>query len=580
MLRINRKVAKAADSTGPERRIARTINQGWAIMEAGAMRDSALDAVQRGSVEGFMNALPWDDLAVKLGEAAEPLESAIGKQAQFEMGQIKASLSLDTIDDLSRRYAQTEAGQLITNITETQRATIREVLGDAFSGSLTKDQAARKIRQGIGLHPKWAQAVVNYEARQRNLPRPKGFSPARWEETLQARVRRYHDRLLRRRSDIIARTEIITAENLGRYATWADSISRGVNGADSRKEWAAGPEACGKVCRRLAGEIVRWDQAFSNGSIMPPGHPGCRCTAVLLPAPYKNPALNPRPIDWLEPRGDRGIIDLDSVDHGFDLLDNVPASFPSRPVRGTEADSLTYDSTLHWSDEKLMEQIGKYADDPEAIDKLLDIIDMRAAAEEARRLEDLAQAAARAEQQAALDRAYALQNQRLAQQAAESEARLAQAEAEWKARQAAVEANRAIEPKPQNRNTDPVTNPAARTARNLTQRQIVEEEYQQYIGAQIARAENELSVIFNNKNRQLAMDKGIDIYQLFTGPYHVAQKYASEELKEWWLVNSRETLGSFRYKAFHWASDKDYADTVRMYGHESGQARRNREFGL
>jgi hypothetical protein len=541
---------KAADSTGPERRLARVINQSTQELTFQALTDDAIDAARAGNLADFIN---WDPVIQKLGDTAPILESAVGKAAIAEAGKIDAHLSLNTVDAMSQRYGQEEAGKLIRNITETQRATIRDVLGQSLGGGMTKDQAARQIRQHIGLHPAWAQAVRNFEAKQLATV-PKGYSPERWRQTVQRRTDAYYNRLLRRRADNIARTEIITAENLGRYGTWADSIGRGLNGVDSRKEWSPGPGAC-RACQRRVGETVLWNQPFSGGLMMPPAHPSCRCTANLLPAPYENPALRPRTIDWLSPTGDHYEIDFDPFTAGFDLLDNIPARLPAPAtavddaipdmpearVKATKADELTYDSTLHWSDEKLMQQMARYADDdPEAMDKLLDIIDQRAAVQ--------------AEREAA-------------------EARLVQSIREQDKRDAEIRRYA--------QDNDPSTNPAAKPERALTQTERIREEYSQYIGAQINRALDDLNgVFFNNKMLSTARAKGITEEQLFTGSYNIAQKYASEELKEWWLQNGRETLGSFRYRIAQQPSDYKHALRVKNLGHSSGQARSQREYGL
>jgi hypothetical protein len=257
-------------------------------------------------------------------------------------------------------------------------------------------------------------------------------------------------------------------------------------------------------------------------------------------------------------------IDTDKYEAGYKLLDN-PAPLPkatpptaqevlqARAIP-TQADDFTMETTMHWSDEKLMAQIGKYADtDPEVVDRILDIIDQRAVIAAQKEARDLAAQAAYQDELRAFEAKRRLQE---------------------------LEANQGKAPGPYPENNDPVTNPAARPERKLNARQRNEEEYQQYLGAQMQRAEEELSVMLNNANLAEARNKGIDLYQLFTGPYHVAQKYASEELKDWWLANGRETLGSWRYKAFHRPTDKVHADRVRSLGHESGQARNAREYGL
>lgn len=576
----NRKPApleKAAGDgyTGPERSVARIINQGWDIMETGAMQDRAMQMLEASSAEGFVNALPWQQFTEHLGAAVEPISKAVGKAITSELGSIgnvTGALSLNSIDALSQKYAQEQAGQLIRNISDSQRATIRNILGSAQAGTYTVDQAAREIRKGIGLHPAWAQAVTNYESRLAAQPAPKGYSAARWQTTIDRRVDRYRERLIRKRSQNIARTEIITAENLGRYATWAQAIGIGAADVNSRKEWAPGPGAC-RICEGLAGEIVGWDAPFSNGAIMPPAHPSCRCSANLLPPEYKNQALNPRNINWTDPAGDRAAarvgsdfsagqaaIDALSADTAAEAIDEpgapedtpaeeeqAPTPAPEEPqlsayerdlqamqqaAQATRADQLTYETTLHWSEDKLMAAIADYAEDPEAVDRILEIIDQRAAVEDAK---EAARAALRAEYDAA--------------QAAKLDAQVQAEGATMKTEES------------------PALNPAKRPERNLNAYQQAGEEFQNYMYNQYNRALDETNGnLFNAANHAAAKKRGYDEIDLFSGPYRIAKKYASEELLQFWEREGRETLGSFRYKLLGRPSDLKAAQTVAREG--------------
>jgi hypothetical protein len=553
-----------------ERRITGIINQGWSIMDQGLMKQHTMDMIAARSADGVEASLPWSDLIQHLGQTVTPMATQVGRTISSEIGKIgdaKAKLAFGNIDALSAKYAQEQSGQLIRNITDSQRATIRGILGTALNGDYTTAQAAAKIRQGIGLHPAWAQAVQNYRDRMLRAPVPKGFSPGRWATTIDARTERYQQRLVSRRAQNIARTEIMTAENTGRYATWAQSIGNGMNSPASRKEWSAGPGACPQ-CTGLAGEIVQWDQSFSSGDNMPPAHTNCRCSAELVPPEYSNPALNPRPINWTDPFGDHEAEGRLATDVGQSLLDGAgedalggaaadaaggteeDASAPPQETAApetaapelsayekdlramqeaavrTQADQLTYESTLHWSDDKLMAAITKYADDPESVDKILDIIDQREVV-----------AAQRAEQQQFAADTY----------------------------------------KPIVEDTNPILNPAARPARALTADQRVEEEYSAYVYTQYAQAMEETNGVFFKKGMaQVARDKGVDEISLFTGQYKTATKYASDELQAFWHAHGRESLGSYRYRALGRASDKWYADVVRNNGLMRGQAASDR----
>jgi hypothetical protein len=486
------------------------------------------------------------------------------------------------VDAISRKYAQEQGSKLIVNITDSQRATVRQIAGKALNGDYTVDQAARRIREGIGLHPRWATAVENYRARLEANPRPKGISASRHTDQIDRSVERYRDRLVRARSLNIARTEVLTAENLGRYASWSNSIGLGFNSPASRKEWAPGPGACEK-CSTLAGEIVAWDQPFSNGALMPPAHPSCRCSANLLPPEYQNNALNPRAINWTNPAGDRaGETDYAALSHGYELLDGAASmavddaaasedggqddtapeepteddsaamgedGYPDYtglraaqaiPAEPTAADTLTYEATAHMSDEELAGKLADYADDPEAIDKILGIMDQRDVV--------AAQAEEAAARQAAFEAADAkyLAEQEAARQAANTFA-------EWT-------------PPPAE---DPVTRPSARPERKLTPDQKVAEDYQLYVMNQYSKALEELNGNLLNKAGREKAKSNYDLsMNIFSGQAKVARKYASEELIQWWEENGRESLGSFRYRALGRQSDYWYVEAQKKVGWE------------
>ena len=56
------------------------------------------------------------------------------------------------------------------------------------------------------------------------------------------------------------------------------------------KEWIAEDDACPE-CQEIVevGGLIPFDEEFENGEMMPPGHPSCRCTAVLVPADQADP---------------------------------------------------------------------------------------------------------------------------------------------------------------------------------------------------------------------------------------------------------------------------------------------------
>jgi hypothetical protein len=118
--------------------------------------------------------------------------------------------------------------------------------------------------------------------------------------------------------------------------------------------------------------------------------------------------------------------------------------------------------------------------------------------------------------------------------------------------------------------SNPETNPAVRPERNLTPKEAAKEQYDQYTMAQYQRALDDTNgVLLNKAGQEYARSTGPrDLeYQIFHGPWQVANKYASEELQQWWRENGRETMQSFRYGMYQWDADRAAAENVKLRGH-------------
>ena len=192
------------------------------------------------------------------------------------------------IDQRASDYARLRSAQLVTSINESNRLAIRQVISTAFTGPRTVDQTARALRDIVGLHPRWARAVERFrETNMQNFIRD-GMTVDNATSLVDEMAGKYRKKLIRRRSEMIARTEVQQAQNFGRQASWQASDRSGLLDARSEKEWRTAPRGsrygppC-DVCTRLQGQRVPWNGSFSNGYSMPPAHPHCRCTAVLVP---------------------------------------------------------------------------------------------------------------------------------------------------------------------------------------------------------------------------------------------------------------------------------------------------------
>lgn len=193
------------------------------------------------------------------------------------------NLAIGVPDEHAIRYARKRAGELVVEVNRDTHKAIRQIVADGIASGVGPPTVARQLRAQIGLHSRWATAVTKYE----NGLLANGASPAAAAKAAQ----RYRARLLKVRSENIARTEMMKATNEGSLLAWEQNRDRGVfGGAELRKVWhtaqhgRTNPNArvCDK-CRPLHGAVVvGLETPFSKaGVVVPPAHPSCRCRVTL-----------------------------------------------------------------------------------------------------------------------------------------------------------------------------------------------------------------------------------------------------------------------------------------------------------
>lgn len=257
-------------------------------------------AVARGDVMAAVDLLPWDRLTALQPALAAALQGQIadaGAALAFPTsGQVRFSFT--ATDPLVIRYAQAQAADLVRQITFAQREQVRQIITDSLHGHTTVAQAARLIQQRVGLHDRWATAVSNSWAATKASSMAAGATETRAEALADKSAAQYRTRLIKTRAETIARTEVQAAQNNGRFLGWGQAVDQGYAPRDSQKEWIVAPSGSKKgaacdICAPLEGQMVKWDQPFPNGVLMPPAHPRCRCTATLRepPAPVAAPSV-------------------------------------------------------------------------------------------------------------------------------------------------------------------------------------------------------------------------------------------------------------------------------------------------
>lgn len=192
--------------------------------------------------------------------------------------------SFDKTNPNSLAFAARRAGALVTSIDEMTRTAIRKIIIDAFNEQLDYRATARRIKNVVGLHPRWAEAVVKFEKREFVRMVRLGMKETTARIKSQERAVRYADQLKSKRATMIARTEIQIAQNEGRYEGWKQASKEGFIDPQTGKMWVtAKDERTCDICGPLDGEIVPWNGVFSIGLETPIVHPHCRCITIIVP---------------------------------------------------------------------------------------------------------------------------------------------------------------------------------------------------------------------------------------------------------------------------------------------------------
>ncbi|HEX3780313.1 MAG TPA: hypothetical protein VHX38_11645 [Pseudonocardiaceae bacterium] len=229
--------------------------------------------------------------------------------------------------------------------------------------------------------------------------------------------------------------------------------------------------------------------------------------------------------DWAAVEKYVGLLDRDVALHDAALAAHSDDSATVGTVGGdlvgpdTMADAYTPAATVDWSDDDLLTAWTELVDDPAAQDQIMATLEWR---------EDVAAA-------------------RDAEIAEHERQQRTEHEHAWSA---AVEAEDA----------SPLTNPARRPVRRLSQDKACREEYDSFVHLSYVSAENDCRGVLLNRE---AISAGIHPSSLFQGPASRVRKYASEELRSWFAQHGRITYSEWKYEWLGRESDRKAARTAR-----------------
>lgn len=289
--------------------LATTLTTSLQRVGASANTQQFLDAIANNNLTQANFVLRWSELA----DAIDILEQILYAQmrAGGPLGLPAVRLGFDYTfsgtNQMAIDWAKREAANRIVQLTLEQQGLVRETIVQALTGAYDVRDIARIVQQSIGLHSRWARAVESRYQRVLSDALESGMPVGRATGMARDIAMRYHDELLRSRSRTIARTEVLAAHNAGRWFTFEEAINAGIAPKNALKRWVvrvpprsggsrlswttASGRSRSKVieydspcvdCVPYAGMTVAWDEEFEPGVMMPPLHPNCVCTAVLI----------------------------------------------------------------------------------------------------------------------------------------------------------------------------------------------------------------------------------------------------------------------------------------------------------
>lgn len=283
-----------------EPRLRRVVYQALKDLPPGSV-GLLTDALEAGDIDGALRIVARD-LQAASADIRRLLQEAIGTGKSVTTASY--GLSFDLTDPLVVAAAERHAGQLISAVTEETVRAVRTVIVDGIREGIPPREQARQIMRLVGLTERDTRAV---DALWRRM-----LEDGVRQEQADSRAARYADRLLRRRAENIARTEIIRASTEGTRQGWEAAGDAGLLDPNmARIVWIVTKDdrLCGQ-CAVMAGQTIGFQGKFTTtteatGDLSgnpggtarytgptrplreavtvegPPLHPSCRCAIGL-----------------------------------------------------------------------------------------------------------------------------------------------------------------------------------------------------------------------------------------------------------------------------------------------------------
>jgi hypothetical protein len=236
-----------------------------------------------GDIEGAMALISEADVAASLEGAVQTLKEAVviaGESAATALGSyLGESIAFSLTNPEAVSFLEAYGAQMITNITPGTREAIRIALQQAYELGLTPAQAAKRIREMIGLtKPQIIQRQNLIDAMLEG-----GASQAQVDEF----IGKWTERKIRERAKLIAQNELVEAGNAGQEMLWDQASAEGyIDPKKAKKVWitTSGDKVC-KYCAPMDGVEVglneQWQTGLGPVSRPSQTHVHCHCVQAL-----------------------------------------------------------------------------------------------------------------------------------------------------------------------------------------------------------------------------------------------------------------------------------------------------------
>lgn len=290
------------------------------------------DLLRAGDIDGAIRSVTAAQIAAGMAPIAETLTRQAIAAAQGAAATIpaleRAEFVFSSTNPQANRFLHAYAMDKIRELTTETRAAVRQIVTQGVAAGQNPMTTAIDVRERIGLTQRQAQAVANYRRLLVDDPREalqRVLRNRRYDDKVLAAianakpmpaalidkmVKEYGMRMLRYRSEVIARTESLRAVNAGNQLAWQQAVDEGkVPASAVRRKWVFTHDKRTRHAHRLIpgmnkdGRGLNEPFATIDGPLMFPGDPNgppqatinCRCTLVYRASGLASPAAAPAP---------------------------------------------------------------------------------------------------------------------------------------------------------------------------------------------------------------------------------------------------------------------------------------------